>query len=62
MKFLGKQDKIKHVGCVDTKGNLNIFSPDPNKWEELDADNPDCKPHIIEMDDVPKGTINLKDD
>ena len=60
-KFQGIQDKIEHVGCTDAKGNLQIFSPDPKKWEELEADNPDCKPHIIEMD-VPRGTIELKDD
>jgi hypothetical protein len=63
MKFLGKQDYIEHVGCADAKGNLNIFLPDPKKWEELEADNLDCKPRIIEMYDVPRGgTIDLIDD
>ena len=61
MKFKCIQDIFYHFVCVDAKGNLNIFFPDPKKWEELDAENPDCKPHIIEMD-VPKGTIDLIDD
>jgi hypothetical protein len=61
IKIQGKQDGIEHVGCIDAKRNLNIFSPDPGKWEELLAENPDCKPHIIEMD-IPRGTIDLQND
>jgi hypothetical protein len=61
IKIQGKQDGIEHVGCMDAKGNLNLFSPDPNKWEVLLADNPDCRRHIIEMD-IPRGTIDLQND
>ena len=61
IKIQGIQDKIEHCICVDAEGNLNMFTPDPSKWEELDANHPDCKPHIIEMD-VPRGTIDIKKD
>lgn len=61
IKIKGKQDKIDYVGCVDAKGDLNIFALDRSKWEVLDAANPDCKPHIIEID-IPRGTIDMKKD
>lgn len=60
IKIVGKQDRIKNVGCVDVKGNLYIISPDQSEWIEIDAENPDCKPHIIEMDDIPRGTIEMR--
>jgi hypothetical protein len=59
IKIRGKQDNIEHVGCVDAKGNLNVFSPDPKKWVELLAEDPDCKSHIVKID-VPRGTIDLQ--
>ena len=58
IKIHGKHDKIEHYGCVDAKGKLNIFALDPNNWEKLNAEDPDCKPHLIEMD-IPRGAFDL---
>lgn len=61
IRIQGKQNKTEYYGCIDAKGCLIPFTPDQNIWEKLEADNPECTPHIIEMD-VPRGTIHLKND
>ena len=56
-----KQDKTEYNVCIKNNGDLILFVAEQDKWEMLDADHPDCKPHIIKMD-VPRGTTYLKED
>lgn len=58
IKIQEKQDRTEHIGCADTDGTLNFFDPNPDKWIQIDAKNPDCMPHVIQMD-VPRGSINM---
>ena len=59
VKIKEKQEKTEHIGCLKKDGTLDFSYRDPQKWMQIDADNPDCKPHFIKWD-PPRGSIDMK--
>jgi len=59
VKIKEKQEKTEHIGCLKKDGTLDFSYRDPQKWMQIDAENPDCKPYFIKWD-PPRGSIDMK--